>query len=74
MRSLFKRLNIRGEKLDISTFSKASKVRSPDTFKNLLIELKNSLRKAQGIDLEKFMMFPVDSTIVTLTSKLFYLD
>jgi hypothetical protein len=63
MRSLFKRLNIRGEKLDISTFSKASKVRSPDTFKNLLIELKNSLRKAQGIDLEKFMMFPVDSTV-----------
>jgi putative transposase len=72
MRSLFKRLNIRGEKLDISTFSKASKVRSPALFHNLLIELKKSLSKFQETNLDELMMFPIDSTIVTLTSKLLW--
>ncbi len=72
MRSLFKRLNVRGENLDISTFSKASKVRNPALFEKLLIDLKKSLRQSQGIHLDELMLFPLDSTIVTLTSKLLW--
>jgi putative transposase len=72
MRSQFKRLNIRGEKLDISTFSKASKIRSSKVFYDLFLKLKVSLNKAQGIHHDKLMMFPLDSTIVTLTSQLLW--
>lgn len=74
MRSQFKRLNIRGIPIDISTFSKASKRRSPEVFKELFRQLKKKLRKQKGIDLSKLVMFPLDSTIVTLTSKLLWMQ
>jgi putative transposase len=72
MRSLFKRLNIRGINIDISTFSKASKHRDPAIFYNLFVELKKQLAKTRKIDRTKLILFPLDSTIVTLTSKLMW--
>jgi len=72
MRSLFKRLNVRGIDVDISTFSKASKVRNPMVFYNLFVDLRKSLNKNQKIGKNKLALFPIDSTIVTLTSKLLW--
>ena len=72
MRSLFKRLNIRGIDVDISTFSKASKTRDPMLFYNLFIEVRGQLRKAKKLGSKSLALFPVDSTIVTLTSKLLW--
>jgi putative transposase len=46
--------------LDISTFSKASKIRDPKNFYDLFLKLKISLKKAQGIRHDKLMMFPLD--------------
>jgi putative transposase len=50
MRDLFKRLNIRGIDMDISTFSKASKNRDPIIFHNLCLKSRNELRKKNNID------------------------
>ena len=72
MRSLFKRLNVRGENLHISTFSKARKKRSSKSFHDLFIQLTKSLKDARKIKADDLMMFPLDSTIVTLTSKLLW--
>jgi IS4 transposase len=72
MRSLFRRLNIRGIDVDISTFSKASKTRNPMLFYNLFIEVRGQLRKTQKIGSKNLALFPVGSTIVTLTSKLLW--
>ncbi|EGJ35058.1 transposase [Moorena producens 3L] len=72
MRSLFKRLNVRGIDVDISTFSKASKVRNPMLFYNLLIQLRKALHKSPKVGKNKLALFPIDSTIVTLTSKLLW--
>ncbi len=72
MRSLFKRLNVRGIEVDISTFSKASKVRNPMVFYNLFVHLRKNLHKNQKIGNNKLALFPIDSTIVTLTSKLLW--
>ena len=72
MRGLFKRLNIRGIEPHISTFSKASKVRDPIVFHNLFVSLKKQLRKHHKLDHNKLALFPLDSTIVTLTSKLLW--
>jgi len=72
MRSLFKRLNVRGIDVDISTFSKASKIREPEIFHHLFIKLRKELKKEHKIDNKKLALFPLDSTIVTLTSKLLW--
>jgi len=72
MRSLFKRLNIRGINVDISTFSKASKVREPAVFYHLFTKLREELKKEHKLNSEKLALFPLDSTIVTLTSKLLW--
>jgi putative transposase len=72
MRSLFKRLNIRGIDVDISTFSKASKTRNPQPFHQLFEQLRKELKRHQKIDFQKLALFPLDSTIVTLTSKLLW--
>ena len=50
MRDLFKRLNIRGIDMDISTFSKASKNRDPVIFHNLFLRLRSELNKKKNID------------------------
>lgn len=72
MRSLFKRLNVRGIDVDISTFSKASKVRKPEIFYHLFIKLTEELKKEHKLNSKKIDLFPIDSTIVTLTSKLLW--
>jgi putative transposase len=43
MRCLFKRLNVRGIDVDISTFSKASKVRDPMVFFQLFKKIREEL-------------------------------
>jgi len=74
MRSLFARLKIRGESVDISTFSKASKNRNPGVFHNLFNPLKKSVSPSLNSNQGQLALFPVDSTIVTLTSKLLWKD
>ncbi|NJK63218.1 MAG: IS4 family transposase [Synechococcaceae cyanobacterium SM2_3_1] len=70
MRSLFFRLNTRGISVDISTFSKASKSRDTKHFERILTNLKGRLK--QRIDPDKLALFPLDSTVISLTSKLLW--
>lgn len=72
MRDLFKRLNVRGIDMDISTFSKASKNRDPVIFHNLFLRLRSELKKKKNIDPKALVLFPIDSTIISLTSKLLW--
>jgi putative transposase len=72
MRDLFKRLNVRGIDMDISTFSKASKNRDPVIFHNLFLRLRSKLNKKKNIDPKALVLFPIDSTIISLTSKLLW--
>lgn len=71
MRSLFSRLNSRGISLDISTFSKASKHRDIGIFVKIFEKLQVDL-KSKLVDKDSLDLFPLDSTIVTLTSKLLW--
>ena len=71
MRDLIFRLNSRNIKIDISTFSKASKTRDTGVFGKLLNKAIVSLRKKKAIAKDS-ILFPVDSTIITLTSKLLW--
>lgn len=71
MRSVFRRLNARDINVDISTFSKASKDRDPAVFYELFLRLREELGKQSEASRE-LKMFPLDSTIVTLTSKLLW--
>jgi putative transposase len=72
MRDLFKRLNVRGIDMDISTFSKASKNRDPVIFHDLFLRLRSELNKKKDIDPKALVLFPIDSTIISLTSKLLW--
>jgi putative transposase len=72
MRDLFKRLNVRGIDMDVSTFSKASKNRDPVVFHNLFLRLRNELSKKKNIDSKALVLFPIDSTIISVTSKLLW--
>ncbi len=72
MRDLCKRLNVRGIDMDIFTFSKASKNRDPIIFHNLFLKLRNKLKKQRNIDTKSLVLFQIDSTIVSLTSKLLW--
>jgi IS4 transposase len=72
MRSLFQRLNMRGIDIDISTFSKASKKRDSNIFYNLFVDLRKRLKNERKVNKEDLVLFPLDSTIVTLTSKLMW--
>jgi putative transposase len=72
MRDLFKRLNVRGESMDISTFSKASKNRDPAIFHSIFSKLRNKLKRVKDIDAKSLVLFPIDSTIISLTSKLLW--
>ncbi len=71
MRDLIFRLNSRGIQLDLSTFSKASCSRDPSVFENLLQQIIEHLKKQKGSK-EVRSLFPLDSTIVTLTTKLMW--
>lgn len=71
MRSLFFRLNNRDISLDISTFSKASKHRDTGIFVKIFERLQADV-KPQLIERDRMSLFALDSTIVTLTSKLLW--
>jgi putative transposase len=58
--------------MDISTFSKASKNRDPVMFHNLFLRLRSELSKKKNIDPKALVLFPIDSTIISLTSKLLW--
>jgi putative transposase len=70
MRGLFYRLNHTGIPVDISTFSKACKDRSDQHFCRIYVELIQQLKRQNPA--ESQMLFPIDSTVITLTSKLFW--
>lgn len=72
MRGLFTQLNLQGIEVDISTFSKASKNRDPLDFIKIFTALNQELKKKNK--LLNFALFPIDSTIITLTSKLLWLQ
>ena len=73
MRDLFLRLNSQNIEIDISTFSKANKKRSAETFAKILNKALRKLRTKKGKS-ERRIFFPLDSTIITLTSKLLWLE
>ncbi len=71
MRDLITRVNSREKKLDLSTFSKASKNRNPEVFEKILNQGIKKLKRKKGLTKDK-IYFPLDSTIITLTSKLLW--
>ncbi len=73
MRDLLLRLNNRNIPLHISTFSKASKTRNPKIFEDILNKSIQKLEKKKCKTKDK-ILFPLDSTIVTLTSKLLWAE
>lgn len=75
MRDLFKRLNNTGFPVDISTFSKANVQRSQKPFIQIYQKLCQLIKKKSlSCKLKKYLICPIDSTIITLTSKLLWLQ
>lgn len=72
MRDLFKRLNGTGFAADISTFSKASQCRSQEVFRQIYQKLNQ--RVSGRIGSNNYAICPIDSTTITLTSKLLWLQ
>ncbi len=70
MRDLFFKLNHTGISVDISTFSKACKHRDTHRFCRIYTELIRKLKQHHHPD--AMMLVPIDSTVVTLTSRLFW--
>jgi len=70
MRDLFYRLNHTGIEVDISTFSKACKTRTGENFCRIYVELIERLKRQHPATAQ--MLIPIDSTVITLTSKLFW--
>jgi putative transposase len=70
MRDVFYRLNKTGISVDISTFSKACKQRADQQFCRVYVELINQLKR-RHVSSEQ-ILFPIDSTVISLTSKLFW--
>jgi putative transposase len=69
MRDLFYRLNHTGIKVDISTFSKACKHRTEQTFCRIYMNLVNRLKQCRKDD--DLGLFAIDSTAISLTIQLF---
>jgi putative transposase len=73
MRDLFKRLNNTGFEVDISTFSKANLYRSQKQFQEIYQKLNELVQKKVQKKLhDKYAICPIDSTIISLTSKLLW--
>ncbi|MBW4642677.1 MAG: IS4 family transposase [Goleter apudmare HA4340-LM2] len=73
MRDLFKRLNNTGFEVDISTFSKANLHRSQKPFQEIYKKLNELVKSKTHKKLhDKYTICPIDSTIITLTSKLLW--
>ena len=70
---MFKRINPTGFEVDISTFSKANTHRSQEPFRNIYEQLNQLVPNAAHKKLHnKYAICPIDSTIITLTSKLLW--
>ncbi|NES84660.1 MAG: hypothetical protein F6K10_26445 [Moorea sp. SIO2B7] len=61
-------LNNQGIDWDISTFSKGSKKRDTQVFKEIITKLQTRLKKEKEKK-DAVALFPRDSTIISLTSK-----
>ena len=71
MRDLFKRLNNTGFGVDISTFSTASYHRTQKHFQEIYQKLNQLVqKKTQKKFKNQYAICPIDSTVITLTSKL----
>ena len=70
MRDLIIRVNSRGKKLDLSTFSKASKNRNTEVFEEILKLGMKKLRNKKGATKDK-IYFPLDSTFLHLDKQAF---
>lgn len=70
MRDLFKRLNVSNISVDMSTFSKACKHRSLEYFLRIYEKLAHQVQNKKFQD--KYSICPIDSTVITLTSKLLW--
>jgi putative transposase len=75
MRDFFKRINNpTGFEVNISTFSKANTHRSQEPFRKIYEQLNQlAQKKAQKKLPNKYAICPIDSTIITLTSKLLWI-
>ncbi len=74
MRDLFSRLNNTGFDVDISSFSKANSHRTQKTFQEIYQKLNEVVQKKTHNELhDKYAIYPIDSTIITLTSKLLWI-
>ncbi len=73
MRSLFLRLNAQNIEMDISTFSKASKNRSAEVFEKIINKRLKKLKQKKSRNNSKILSL-LDSTIITLTSKLLWAE
>jgi putative transposase len=71
MQSLFKRLKFQGQSPDITTFSKAARHRSIQPFVQLYQSLLQHI-KSRHSHVKSYEICPIDSTVVTLTSKLLW--
>ena len=71
MRDLCMRMNLQGINVQISTFSKASKMREIEVFEKIVAKLNKRLSIKKGIDKAR-ALFPIDSTVISLTSKLLW--
>ena len=73
MRDLFNRLNKTGFDVDISTFSKANTHRSLEPFQEIYHRLNQLVQNKPHKKLhDKYAICPIDSTVITLTSKLLW--
>jgi len=71
MRDLCTRMKIQGINVQISTFSKASKIREIEVFEKIITKLNKRLSIKKGIENAR-ALFPIDSTVISLTSKLLW--
>ena len=69
MRNLFDQLNHTDIKVNTSTFSKACKYRTEQTFCRVYMNLVNRLKQTRKDD--DLHLFSIDSTVISLTIKLF---
>ena len=71
MRDLFNRLNKTGFDVDISTFPKANTHRSLEPFQKIYYRLNQLVHNKPHQKLhDKYAICSIDSTVITLTSKL----
>jgi hypothetical protein len=71
MRDLCSRMVLQGINVNLSTFSKASKIRKTSPFEKVIVELNKRLVAKKGIENAR-ALFPIDSTIISLSSKLLW--